>query len=765
MKEAELIADYFTRVQTIVNQLRRNGETVEDKRVVEKILRSLDNKFDYIVAIEEAKDVENMAIEELMGSLQAHEERLKNRKMEEPLEQVLQNKLSMKEKKGDFKERYEGNNSGRGRGRGRFHGIGQSHGNRSKGENNRFFRGNRGRGGYSTTKRTEKSKIRCYNCNKLGHYASECWCNSDIGEVNNFVRRNEEGEENVLLFAHKGVDTSMEDLWYLDSGGSSHMYGHKELFTEMDETVDGHVSLGDSSQVKVKGRGKILIRLKDGRHQFISNVYYVPDMKTNILSLGQLVEKGYNVVMKDRVLILRNEENKLIAHVKMTKNRLFVMNIRHDVARCLNACMKDDCWLWHLRLGHLNFGALNFLSRRKLVKGMPHIDSPNQFCEGCVIGKQPRKSFPKESILRSRKILQLIHTDICGPITPSSYGEKRYFLTFIDYFSRKTWVYFLKEKSEAFDVFKKFKVAVQNEIGETIKALRSDRGEEFTSKAFNDYCQAYGIRRLLTAPYSPQQNGVAERKNRTILDMVRSMLKSKSMPKEFWAECVAYAVYLLNRCPTKNVEDMTPQEVWSGVRPNISHLKVFGCLAYAHIPNQKRLKLDDKSVPYVFIGYDNKSKAYRLYDPKERKIHISRDVTFNEEGSWDWNGNKEMFTVEDHDNDMVAEAIPPATPRLQSPSSSSDDTTPNSSLRRQRINSSDKETREQRTRSLHEIYEVTNQLNLVCLYANEEVVAFDDAIRNARWRNAMDGEIKSIEKNETWELTKLPRGYEPIGVK
>lgn len=154
----------------------------------------------------------------------------------------------------------------------------------------------------------------------------------------------------------------------------------------------------------------------------------------------------------------------------------------------------------------------------------------------------------------------MIHTDICGPITPESFSGKRYFISFIDDFSRKTWVYFLKEKSEAFKVFKKFKVMVEKATDRHIKAVRSDRGGEYTSTVFMKYCEEQGIRRFLTAPYSPQQNGVAERKNRTVLDMIRSMLKSKNMSKEFWAEAVQCAIYVQNRCPHSKLEDQTPQE-------------------------------------------------------------------------------------------------------------------------------------------------------------------------------------------------------------
>nr|GEW61629.1 retrovirus-related Pol polyprotein from transposon TNT 1-94 [Tanacetum cinerariifolium] len=180
-------------------------------------------------------------------------------------------------------------------------------------------------------------------------------------------------------------------------------------------------------------------------------------------------------------------------------------------------------------LKELSGGSFMALAHEGMVKGLDHIDHPNQVCEGCLFGKYARSSFPKESTSRAKEPLQLIHTDLCGPITPPSHGKNLYFMLFIDDYSRKTWVYFLKEKSQAFEAFKTFKAMVEKEKGLKIKSL---------SKEFNKFCEDNGIRIFLTAPYSPQQNRVVERKNRTILNMVRSMLKTKKMPKEFWAEAV-----------------------------------------------------------------------------------------------------------------------------------------------------------------------------------------------------------------------------------
>ncbi|KAA0050875.1 putative leucine-rich repeat receptor-like protein kinase [Cucumis melo var. makuwa] len=299
------------------------------------------------------------------------------------------------------------------------------------------------------------------------------------------------GDAKKIPVKGKGAETCENSAWYLDSGTSNHMCGSKSMFMELDKSVGGDIVFGDASKIPVQGKGKILINLKNGRHEFISNVYYVPNMKNNILSLGQLLEK-------------------------------------------------DPNWIWHLRFGHLNFDGLRLLARKNMVKGLPYIKHPDQLCEGCLHGKQS---------------------------------------------SRKTWVYFVKEKSEVFDMFKRFKALVEKESGYYIKALRSDRGGEFTSNEFKTFCAENGIRRPMTVPFTPQQNGVVERKNRTILNMAQSMLKCKKMPKEFWTQVVECVVYLSNRSHTRSLWNKTPQQAWIGRKPSISHLRVFECIAYAHIPD------------------------------------------------------------------------------------------------------------------------------------------------------------------------------------
>ena len=173
-----------------------------------------------------------------------------------------------------------------------------------------------------------------------------------------------------------------------------------------------------------------------------------------------------------------------------------------------------------------------------MVTGLPCLKAESQVCEDCLVGKQHRDSFPPESSWRAPEILQLVHADICGPITPISNSRKRYLITFINDFSRKTRVYFLIEKSEAFGVFQNFKTRVEKETGLCIKGLRTDRGGEFTSHEFSNFCVTHGIHRQLTAAYTPQQNGVTEQKNQTIMNMVCCMLSGERIPKSFWPEAV-----------------------------------------------------------------------------------------------------------------------------------------------------------------------------------------------------------------------------------
>ena len=200
-------------------------------------------------------------------------------------------------------------------------------------------------------------------------------------------------------------------------------------------------------------------------------------------------------------------------------------------------------------------------------------------------------------------------------------------LTIIDDFSRKLWVYFLKNKSEAFSKFKEWKILIENQTGRKVKRLRTDNGLEFCSNEFNDFCKKEGIARHLTIPGTPQQNGVAERMNRTILERVRCMLSHSGLGKGFWAEAAMTACYLINRSPNRSLDNNIPEEIWSGNHVDYSNLRIFGYPAYAHVNEGK---LEPRAKKCIFLGYGVGVKGYHLYNPESGKTLHSRNVTFNE---------------------------------------------------------------------------------------------------------------------------------------
>ncbi|KAL4291178.1 hypothetical protein GQ457_14G012020 [Hibiscus cannabinus] len=404
---------------TIVNKMRTHGEKLGDVAVIEKILRSLLPKYNFIVcSIEESKDLYAFSIDELENSLMIHE----------------------------------------GRGQGHWRGNGRDR--------------HRERVNFAAATDEEE----------------------------------EEQEEVTLLMVCDSYEETKKNLWYLDTGCINHMCGDRSTFSELDETFQTTVKFEDNSLVSIQGRGKVKIQTKFSSIQSISNVFYVPDLKINLLSVGQLQEKGYELIIKNGVCKIQDANLGLISKTSLV-------------------------WLWHYRFGHLNFGGLQTLQQKEMVVGLPIFEIPSKVCEDCIMGKMPRDSFPKGKAWRASKQLELVHSDICGPLNSTSNGGKHYFITFTDDFSRKSWVYFLHEKYEAFVSFKSFKTLVEKEVGMSIKVLRSDRGGEYLSQELNV------VRSLLRRSGVPKAlKRWLKRKSECQLNVVRSLLRRSGVPKAFWAE-------------------------------------------------------------------------------------------------------------------------------------------------------------------------------------------------------------------------------------
>ncbi|KAD5802931.1 hypothetical protein E3N88_14291 [Mikania micrantha] len=663
MKDDESVDSFTLRLTSNVSKATSCGATIDQPTLVRKFLTAMPDRFLQIIAsIEQFSNLDTLTLDDVIGRLKTYEERIKYRKgiSNDSQEKLLFTKHDNKKGHG---KRF-GNQVPN-----RFNSS-QKNWRDDKGKqvdkDERSFQGSH----YNKSKKTHKpmSKVRCYNCKERGHYSNTCPKRKQLQEHSNLV---EEDVEPTLLMAildeqkdHQEVllnekeikpsqyGTTNESLRYLDNGASNHMTRNKEHFRELDKKVSGRVRFGDVSFVEIEGKGSILMECKNKEQRIISHVYYIPNLKNNILSLGKLTENGCKVLLERDLLFLYDNNETLLMKVTRLKNRLYNINLRIGVPICLLSKIDEEAWLWHARLGHINFDTIKLMTHKNLVQGVPRINHASQICDACLLGKHIRAPFPNQARFKSDKPLELVYGDLCGPISPPPHSGKKYIFLLVDDCTRYMWIYLLSSKDQAFGIFREFKQLVENEVGTKLKILRTDRGGEFTSSEFTSFCKEHGIARQLTAPYTPQQNGVVERRNRTMLSTTHSIMKAMSMPQNFWGEAVRHTIYVLNRTPTKALKNSTPFEALKGRKPNLKHLRVFGCVAYAKVPSNHLTKLHDRSVKMVYLGVQEGSKACRLFDPMTKKICISRDVKFLEKESLNWSeymnevGTKEPDWVE-----------------------------------------------------------------------------------------------------------------------
>lgn len=826
MRDSEAVDEFAVKVSNIVSNIRALGDTIEESYVVKKLLRAVPSKFLQIAStLEQFGDLDSMTVEEVIGRLKAHEERMRGHCENEDKKLLLthQEWTERNKKKTDEsnKSSYRGNRGGfnpsRGRGRGRG-GGGPTNGRGGRG--GRGFHQQKESNG-DTSKNWDKSKIQCYHCQEYGHYAAECvnprrernqesnltqeQGNDEPTLLMSTIDSNEEilevflNEENVNpKLKTSGNEEIQTRMWYLDTRASNHMTGDKTKFRELNQMIQGAVRFGNGSKVRIQGRGSIAFKCKNGKQRMLKEVYYIPDLCSNIISLGQLAEGGDEIQIKDPFLWVYDVAGKLLMKVQRSQNRLYKILLNEVSPECLLGETCESTWLWHARMGHVNFDTLKSMSDKKLVGGMPKISKPTQVCEGCLVGKQTRRPYPLQSNYRAKMRLEIVHGDLCGPITPPTPSGNQYFMLLVDDYTRAMWVYLMKTKDEAFQVFKNFRAAVENETGERIKVFRTDRGGEFLSNQFTKYCKETGLERHYTAPYSPQQNGVVERRNRTVVEMARSNLKGMKMPNVLWGEAVSHAVYILNRVSTKSLEETTPYELWTGRKPQIGHLRVFGCVAHMMIPKNHLKKLDDRSKRVVHLGIEKGTKAYRLLDPVTGSIYVSRNVVFEEEKVWPCEETvkiKEIpgmsFTIEGYDVSdteeievgpmsgisdetesgpqptyvqMNSPTSPPGSPNYSSQSNLPTPITPVLSIGSSSTGSSSTgDGAPKRYHMLTDLYEQTDELLLI--ENSDEPSSYREACKKIEWVNAMKTEFVSIEKNKTWNLVELPKGRKAIGLK
>jgi transposase InsO family protein len=352
-------------------------------------------------------------------------------------------------------------------------------------------------------------------------------------------------------------------------------------------------------------------------------------MNRNLVSISSLEDKGYKVTFSKGRFIAWHKDS----HINSTKligvqeSILYRLTIRPVQTLLHDTISLSD--LWNMRLVHIHYRALPTLG--KMVTCLPKIQIQHKgVFKGCSLGKNVKGSFLR-SDNRSKEILDLIHSYVCGPMIVSSLNVYLYYVLFIDDHSRKTCIYFMKNKDGVLEKFQEFKAQLENLTRRNIKEIRSNNGGEYTSKDFRNFCIKEGIKKEYTYPYNPQQNGVAQRKNRIIIEETKSMIHDQSLPITLGVEACMTTLYVQKMSPHQILENINLEESFTGVKPEIGHFGIFGCPIYFHVPKKKRYKIQPLGRKGTFVGCNEYSKAYRIYIPGEGQIKISRDFTFDEE--------------------------------------------------------------------------------------------------------------------------------------
>lgn len=479
--------------------------------------------------------------------------------------------------------------------------------------------------GKGRSRSSSRTKVTCWFCKKEGHMKKDCYARKKKIESEGQGEAGVITEKVVFSEALSINDQNAKDVWILDSGCTFHMTSRRDWFVDLYDNGGTTILLGDDHTVQSQGQGSIRINTHGGTINMLQNVRYVPNLRRNLISTGTLDKLGFKHEGGDgKVRYFKNDKTALRGNLS---NGLYVLDGETVLPEnCNIEKQSDKTTLWHSRLGHISVNNLKILTGKGLIEKEDIKDM--QFCEHCVMGKAKKLSF-NVGRHRTDDVLGYLHADLWGSpsVTPSISG-KQYFLSIIDDKSRKVWVMFLKTKDETFDKFCEWKDLVENQMSKKVKVLRTDNGLEFCNAKFDEYCKVHGIERHRTCTYTPQQNGVAERMNRTIMEKVRCLLNESGLGEEFWAEAASTATYLINRSPCSAIDHNVPEEIWLDRKPGYKHLRRFGSVAYVY---HDQGKLKPRALKGVFLGYPQGTKGYKVWLLEEEKCVVSRNVVFHED--------------------------------------------------------------------------------------------------------------------------------------
>ncbi|GKA73526.1 retrotransposon protein, putative, ty1-copia subclass [Tanacetum coccineum] len=519
--------------------------------------------------------------------------------------------------------------------------------------------------------------------------------------------------------------------------------------------------VGDGHRATVEAIGEYHLCLPSGLVLISHNFHYAPSITRGIISVSRLYDDGFIDRFDDNILSV--SRNNLVYFCAIPRIGIYEIDLSsyntndssmYVVSNKRAELNLDSSILWHCRLGHISKKRIEKLQHDGLLNSTD-IKSFEK-CVSCMSGKMARKPYSHQ-VERAKYLLGLIHTDVCGPFRTVSRQGASYFVTFVDEFSRYGYVYLLKHKHEVFETFKVFQKEVENQLGKTIKSLRSDREGEYTSQEFLDHLKDHEIIPHQTPPYTPQHNGVSERRNRTLLDMVCSMMSQTSLPKSFWDYALESVARILNMVPTKNVEK-TPYEVWHGQAPKLSYLKVWGCEALVKRDTlTKPDKLEPISIKCIFVGYPKETMRYSFYYPPENKVFVARNAEFFENSLITQEASGSLEDLEIIQEEDTQPSI--------NTSSHHDEDDQEIDEPQSDINPIRKSTRTRRApdRMCLHVDAEEHELGDLGEPANYKAALLDP--ESDKWLDAMNVEMQSMKDNEVWDLIDLPHNGKTVSSK
>ncbi|GKA26384.1 retrovirus-related pol polyprotein from transposon TNT 1-94 [Tanacetum coccineum] len=418
-------------------------------------------------------------------------------------------------------------------------------------------------------------------------------------------------------------------LFIVDFGCSKHMTGNLKLLTNFVEKFLGTVKFGNDQIAPILGYGDLV----QGTIT-IKRVYYVEGLNHNLFSVGQFCDADLEVAFRKSTCYIRDlKGNDLLTGSRGTD--LYSITLQDSTTPnpiCLMAkATSSQAWLWHRRLSHLNFDTINLLSKNNIVNGLPKLKFvKDHLCSSCELGKAKRKSFHTKTTPSSKRRLQLLHMDLCGPMRVESINGKKYVLVIVDDYSRYTWTHFLRSKDETPGVLIDFLTLVQRGLHAQVTTVRTDKGTEFLNKTLHAYFAKEGIRHETSTARTPEQNGVVERRNRTLVEAARTMLSAAKVPLFFWAEAIATACFTQNRSLVIPRHEKTPYHIINARKPSVKFFHIFGSLCYIVRDGENLDKMKEKGDACIFVGYSTQSKAYRVFNKRTRIIVETIHVNFDE---------------------------------------------------------------------------------------------------------------------------------------